>query len=181
MIERFTAKAREAIGLAVDAARELGRSYVGTEHLLLGLLREGSGVAARVLIENGVDEKKVLSLISQLITPDNAIGLAERGTYTPSATRVLENSYREAIRFKAPLIGTEHLLLALIREGDCVASRLLNTMGISAQKLNVDLLVAMGEDAPQAAREEAMNGRSSRGKKETPTLDAYSRDRKSVV
>ncbi len=176
MIERFTAKAREAIGLAVDAARELGRSYVGTEHLLLGLLREGSGVAARVLIENGVDEKKVLSLISQLITPDNAIGLAERGTYTPSATRVLENSYREAIRFKAPLIGTEHLLLALIREGDCVASRLLNTMGISAQKLNVDLLVAMGEDAPQAAREEAMNGRSSRGKKETPTLDAYSRD-----
>ena len=78
MIDRFTAKAKEAIGLAVDAAEELGRSYVGTEHLLLGLLREGSGVAARVLMENGVEEKKVLSLISQLIAPDNTIGLAEQ-------------------------------------------------------------------------------------------------------
>ena len=81
----------------------------------------------------------------------------------------------EAIRFKAPLIGTEHLLLAMIREGDCVAARLLNTMGISVQKLNIDLLVAMGEDAPQSTREEAMSGKT-RGKKETPTLDAYSRD-----
>ena len=175
MIDRFTAKAKEAIGLAVDAAEELGRSYVGTEHLLLGLLREGSGVAARVLMENGVEEKKVLSLISQLIAPDNTIGLAEQENYTPSARRAIENSYREAIRFKAPLIGTEHLLLAMIRDGDCVAARLLNTMGISVQKINVDLLVAMGEDAPSSAREEAANGKSA-GRQETPTLDAYSRD-----
>ena len=175
MIDRFTAKAKEAIGLAVDAAEELGRSYVGTEHLLLGLLREGSGVAARVLMENGVEEKKVLSLISQLIAPDNTIGLAEQENYTPSARRAIENSYREAIRFKAPLIGTEHLLLAMIRDGDCVAARLLNTMGISVQKINVDLLVAMGEDAPSSAREEAANGKST-GRQETPTLDAYSRD-----
>ena len=174
MIDRFTAKAKEAIGLAVDAAEELGRSYVGTEHLLLGLLREGSGVAARVLAENGVEEKKILSLISQLISPDNTIGLAEQENYTPSARRVIENSYREAIRFKAPLIGTEHLLLAMIREGDCVAARLLNTMGISVQKINVDLLVAMGEDAPSSAREEAMGGRDARGRQETPTLDEYS-------
>ena len=175
MIDRFTAKAKEAIGLAVDAAEELGRSYVGTEHLLLGLLREGSGVAARVLMENGVEEKKVLSLISQLIAPDNTIGLAEQENYTPSARRAIENSYREAIRFKAPLIGTEHLLLAMIRDGDCVAARLLNTMGISVQKINVDLLVAMGEDAPSSVREEAANGKST-GRQETPTLDAYSRD-----
>ena len=73
----------------------------------------------------------------------------------PAPDRVIENSYREAIRFKAPLIGTEHLLLAMIREGDCVAARLLNTMGISVQKINVDLLVAMGEDAPSSVREEA--------------------------
>ena len=175
MTDRFTAKAKEAINLSVDAAQELGRSYVGTEHLLLGLIREGSGVAARVLKENGVEESKVLNLISQLIAPDNTIGLAEQEGYTPSARRVIENSYREAIRFKAPLIGTEHLLLAMIREGDCVAVRLLNTMGVSVQKLNMDLLVAMGEDAPQSTREEAMNSKS-RGKRETPTLDAYSRD-----
>ncbi len=175
MTDRFTAKAKEAIHLSVDAAQELGRSYVGTEHLLLGLIREGSGVAARVLKENGVEESKVMELISQLIAPDNTVGLAEQEGYTPSARRVIENSYREAIRFKAPLIGTEHLLLAMIREGDCVAARLLNTMGISVQKLNIDLLVAMGEDAPQSTREDAMSGKS-RGKKETPTLDAYSRD-----
>ena len=175
MTDRFTAKAKEAIHLSVDAAQELGRSYVGTEHLLLGLIREGSGVAARVLKENGVEERKVMDLISQLIAPDNTVGLAEQEGYTPSARRVIENSYREAIRFKAPLIGTEHLLLAMIREGDCVAARLLNTMGISVQKLNIDLLVAMGEDAPQSTREEAMSGKT-RGKKETPTLDAYSRD-----
>ena len=175
MTDRFTAKAKEAIHLSVDAAQELGRSYVGTEHLLLGLIREGSGVAARVLKENGVEEGKVMDLISQLIAPDNTVGLAEQEGYTPSARRVIENSYREAIRFKAPLIGTEHLLLAMIREGDCVAARLLNTMGISVQKLNIDLLVAMGEDAPQSTREEAMSGKT-RGKKETPTLDAYSRD-----
>ena len=175
MTDRFTAKAKEAIHLSVDAAQELGRSYVGTEHLLLGLIREGSGVAARVLKENGVEERKVMDLISQLIVPDNTVGLAEQEGYTPSARRVIENSYREAIRFKAPLIGTEHLLLAMIREGDCVAARLLNTMGISVQKLNIDLLVAMGEDAPQSTREEAMSGKT-RGKKETPTLDAYSRD-----
>ena len=175
MTDRFTAKAKEAIHLSVDAAQELARSYVGTEHLLLGLIREGSGVAARVLKENGVEERKVMDLISQLIAPDNTVGLAEQEGYTPSARRVIENSYREAIRFKAPLIGTEHLLLAMIREGDCVAARLLNTMGISVQKLNIDLLVAMGEDAPQSTREEAMSGKT-RGKKETPTLDAYSRD-----
>ena len=175
MTDRFTAKAKEAIHLSVDAAQELGRSYVGTEHLLLGLIREGSGVAARVLKENGVEERKVMDLISQLIAPDNTVGLAEQEGYTPSARRVIENSYREAIRFKAPLIGTAHLLLAMIREGDCVAARLLNTMGISVQKLNIDLLVAMGEDAPQSTREEAMSGKT-RGKKETPTLDAYSRD-----
>ena len=173
MIDRFTTKARTAINLAEQAAGRLGHSYVGTEHLLLGLLEEGSGVAARVLIENGVREDKVLGLISQLIAPDQAVSVREDGGYTPGARRVLENSYREAVRFKANLIGTEHLLISIIRDNDCVASRLLNTIGVSVQKLYIDVLAAMGEDAP-ANKEELM--KSPKGKGSTPTLDSYSRD-----
>ena len=172
MIDRFTAKARESINLAVQAAEELGHSYVGTEHLLIGLLEEGSGVAARVLSENGVKKEKVIGLVSQLISPDQTVRMEENG-YTPSARRVLENSYKEAVRFKARLIGTEHLLISIIRDNDCVASRLLNTIGISIQKLYIDVLAAMGEDAP-ANKEELLKG--SRTKGSTPTLDSYSRD-----
>ena len=176
MIDRFTAKAREAITLAVNVAESLGHNYVGTEHLLIGLLHEGTGAASKVLAENGVREEKVLELVSQLISPNHSVGMAEQNGYTPSARRVLENSYKEAVRFRAPLIGTEHLLIAMIKEGDCVASRLLNTLGVSVQKLYIDLLSAMGEDAPAGAREELQNARASQGKANTPTLDSYSRD-----
>lgn len=173
MIDRFTAKARNAVNLAVQAAEELGHSYVGTEHLLIGLLEEGTGVAARVLDENGVKVEKVISLVSQLIAPDNTVRMEEETGYTPSAMRVLDNSYKEAVRFKARLIGTEHVLISIIRDNDCVASRLLNTIGISIQKLYVDVLAAMGEDAP-ANREELLKAPKSKGN--TPTLDNYSRD-----
>lgn len=175
MIDRFTEQAKAAISLAVDAAEDLGHSYVGTEHLLIGLIQEGHGVAAKVLEECGVRAEKVIELASQLISPNQPVRLAEQGGYTPSATRVIENSYREAVRFKAPLIGTEHLLIAMIREHDCVAVRLLNTMSISIQKLYVELLSAMGEDAP-AGKEDLQMGKSGKGKSATQTLNAYSRD-----
>lgn len=174
MTDRFTEKAKESINLAVDVAESLGHSYVGTEHLLLGLLQEGTGVAASVLLECGVKAEKVMDLVRQLITPNQSVRVVEPTSYTPSARRVLENSYKEAVRFKAQLIGTEHILIAIIRENDCVASRLLNTMGISIQKLYVDLLAAMGEDAP--AREDMAGPRVTKGKANTPTLDSFSRD-----
>ena len=175
MIDRFTVKAREAIGLAVDAAESLGHNYVGTEHLLIGLLQEGTGVAARVLDECGVKVEKVMELVNQLITPNQTVSTAEQNTYTPRARKVIENSYREAVRFKAPLIGTEHILIAIIRENDCVASRLLNTMGISIQKLYVDLLSAMGEDA-STGREDLQGTRPGKARISTTTLDNFSRD-----
>ncbi len=178
MIDRFTEKARNAIELAADAAEELGHNYVGTEHLLLGLLQEGTGTAARVLKECGVREDRVIELISHLINGNQPVGLAGQNTYTPSARRVIEGSYREAVRFKAPQIGTEHILIAMIRENDCVATRLLNTMGISIQRIYVDLMAAMGEDAA-AGREDTQGGRFAAGarpKTNTPTLDSYSRD-----
>ncbi len=174
MVDRFTEQAREAIQLAVEAAGELGHNYVGTEHLLLGLLRQESGVAARVLDNNGVTADRVQDLVSQLISPNQTVRTDGPTTYTPSAARVLDNSYREAVRFKAPLIGTEHLLISMIRDNDCVASRLLNTLGISIQKLYVELLAAMGEDAPKN-REDFQPSRGAK-KTSTPTLDNYSRD-----
>lgn len=176
MIDRFTAKARTAINLAAEVARELGHSYVGTEHLLIGLIKEGTGVAAKVLQENDVREDKVIDLVSQLISPVTGVSQAEQSGYTPSARRVIENSYKEAVRFRAPLIGTEHILTAMIKESDSVATRLLNTMGVSVQKLYIDLLAAMGEDIPAGTKEEVQSSRMSKGKNGTPTLDNYSRD-----
>jgi len=175
MIDRFTEQAREAISLAVDAAEDLGHNYVGTEHLLMGLIRQGSGVAAKVLGHNGVTAARVAELIDRLISPNHSVRMAEKSGYTPSATRVIENSYREAVRFKAPLIGTEHLLISIIRENDCVAARLLNTMDVSIQKIYMDIVAAMGEDAP-ANREDLSMGRPGKSKASTPTLDNYSRD-----
>lgn len=170
-LERFTPQAREALNLAREAADELGHDSMGTEHILIGLMREGSGVAARVLEECGVEEDKVIELISELLSANTSVRV-EGDVLTPRARKVLENSYYEAARFKAPLIGTEHILIAMIRENDCVATRILNTMGVSVQKIYVDLYAAMGEDAP-AGKEDYQPGKD---RKATPTLDSYSRD-----
>ena len=174
MIDRFTQKAREAIRLAVETSEELSHGYVGTEHLLLGLIKEGTGVAAMVLERHEVTEEKVLSLMERLITPAVPTRMSGSPEYTPGAREMLQGSYEEAVFFKAPLIGTEHILISMIKQGKCTASRLLNTMNISVQKLYVDLMAAMGDDAP-TARDDAM----SRVKKEngsTPNLDNFSRD-----
>ena len=175
MMERYTPQAQEALGLAVGVAETLNHGYVGTEHLLIGLLQEGTGVAAKVLEENGVEEDRVIELVSQLIAPNPTVQTADRTAYTPRARRVIENSYREAVRFKAAQIGTEHIMIAMLREGDCVASRLLNTIGVNIQKLYIDLLAAMGEDAP-AAKDDLQGARAGKRGNATPTLDSYSRN-----
>ena len=174
MMERYTPQAQEALGLAVEVAEGLNHGYVGTEHLLIGLLQEGTGVAAKVLDDNGVEEDRVTQLVSQLIAPNPTIQTTGQTAYTPRARRVIENSYREAVRFKAAQIGTEHILIAILREGDCVASRLLNTIGVSIQKLYIDLLAAMGEDAP--AVKDEIGAKGGRKGNATPTLDSYSRN-----
>lgn len=179
MLDRFTSKAKEAISLAVESAREFNNSYVGTEHLLIGLVQEGSGVAARVLENHGVKESRLIELVSQLIVPDTPVSTADITGYTPRTQRVLENSYREAVRFHAQLIGTEHILISIIKESDSVAARLLNTMNVTVQKVYVDLLVAMGKDTTQFKSEyQNMPGTGQRQKdgSSTPTLNSYSRD-----
>ena len=175
MKERFTNKARQALELAAMEAGEFGHNYVGTEHLLLGLLEEGSGVAAKTLEAHGVTTERVSDLINQLIAPANPVHMMDPGGYSPKARRVLENSYREAAQFKSQLIGTEHILIAMIKEGDCVATRLLNTMNVNIQKLYVDILVTMGQDV-SAYRDAVESTRRRDHGSNTPMLDNYSRD-----
>lgn len=171
----FTKKAEEALQYAAGAAFELGHGSVGSEHLLIGLLRTRDSLASTVLDKNGVEEDKVIEIINQLINPENHVGLSEPESYTPRAARILENARREAKRFGAQLVGTEHMLIGMIKEPESVATRLLNTIGISLQKMYVDLMVAMGEDGNSFKEEVGQNGKA-RKKSQTATLDQYSRD-----
>ncbi|NLP34632.1 MAG: ATP-dependent Clp protease ATP-binding subunit [Clostridiales bacterium] len=176
MYDKFTENAKNAINLARDTAFRLSHNYIGTEHLLMGLLQV-NGVAKKVLGENGVSVEKILELVNQLISPSKGVEMIDAGNFTPRSKRILEQSYKEAARLKASLVGTEHILIALIKEPDCIAIRLLNTLGVNIQKIYIDILAASGIDL-NAAKNEYVAGKSkAKGKASaTPTLDQYSRD-----
>ena len=174
MQPQFTDKAKAALMLAERAAKSLRQSYVGSEHILLGLLRENTGVAATVLQNNGVDVVQLKEMIRDLIAPETSVLIAEQDGYSPRAQGILEEAHRQAERFHSEKTGTEHILLALLKEGENVAVRLLNTLGISIQKLYVDVLVAMGEDG--GLYKEDLGKKQGRKKSGTSTLDQYSRD-----
>ena len=174
MAERYTSQAKEAIRCAEMAAAELSQNYVGTEHLLLGLVQEGSGVAARILENNGITEEKILNLIDQLIVSNYNVAIESKQNYSPLAIGVLQNAYREATRYKSALIGTEHILIAIIKDSACIAHKLLLTMNINIQKIYMEILSAMGEDTERKENYERKQGKSS--SLSTPTLDKYSRD-----
>ncbi|MDO5423907.1 MAG: ATP-dependent Clp protease ATP-binding subunit [Eubacteriales bacterium] len=176
MQEHFTKNARTALDLAAKAAKRCGHSYIGSEHLLLGLLEEGQGTAAIVLTEAGVEEEKVVELISQLIAPTDSVLTASREGYTPRAEAILENSVREAGEFHMEEAGTEHILLTILKDSDCVAARLLHTMGVNLQKLYMAILDTMGIEESMY-KELAMHARNNRNPQgSTATLDQYSRD-----
>ena len=170
----YTDKAKKALNYANRLSRSSGCNYVGTEHILAGLLKEGTGVAAEVLTANNVELEALLKLIDELVAAGEEVTVADRDGYSPRTQMVLDRAREMADRFDSERIGTEHLLLAIIKEGDCAASRLLNTMGANPQKLFVDILAAMGED-PAQYREESQRGRNEEATL-TPTLDQYSRD-----
>ena len=134
---------------ARDIAEELQHNYIGTEHLLLGLIRAEEGLASKVLRQNDITEEQILNLIEQLIN-DSDVMEGEVADYTPRAKRVLECSSREASRLNQTSIGTEHLLIALLREKDCIALRLLNTLGVSIPKIYSELFASMGMDVARA-------------------------------
>ena len=173
----YTKQAQKVIELTTKAARSMHHNYIGTEHLLLGLLKEGSGVAACVLMDAGVEETRLVELIEDLIAPSSDVAVLDRKGYSPRIQHIIETSDQEAVRFDNENIGTEHLLIALLKEADCAGVRLLNTLGVNIQKIYIETLVAMGEDVNRYKEEIAA---SKSGKKKavevTPTLDQYSRD-----
>lgn len=177
MHKPYTKQAQKVIELTTKAARSMHHNYIGTEHLLLGLLKEGCGVAACVLMDAGVEETRLVELIEDLIAPSSDVAVLDRKGYSPRIQHIIETADQEAERFDNENIGTEHLLIALLKAADCAGVRLLNTLGVNIQKIYIETLVAMGEDANRYKEEIAA---SKSGKKKavevTPTLDQYSRD-----
>ncbi len=174
MQPEFTNKAQTALKLAEKCAKQLKQGYVGTEHVLLGLMKEETGVAAKVLHDNGVSFERAVELIRDLIAFEGGVTIKEREGYSPRALKVLEEAAVQAKRFHSKKVGTEHILMALIKEGENVAVRLISTMGVSPQKLYVDVLLAMGADPNLYKEDLAKNKAGTKGK--PSTLAQYSRD-----
>ena len=166
MFERFTEKAIKVIMLAQEEARRLGHNFVGTEQILLGLIGEGTGVAAKVLKSMGVNLKDARIEVEKIIGRGSGF-VAVEIPFTPRAKRVLELSLEEARQLGHNYIGTEHLLLGLIREGEGVAARVLENLGVDLSKVRTQVIRMLGETAEVAA------GSSSPGRNKTPTLDEF--------
>jgi ATP-dependent Clp protease ATP-binding subunit ClpC len=171
MFNKFTERAQKAIALAQEEAKRLNHNYVGTEHLLLGLVSEGEGIAAKALINLGIDLDKLRQKVESLV------GRGEGETalvgITPRTKRVFEISFAEARNLNHNYVGTEHLLLALIREGEGVAARVLKDMGLDFEKISQEVLNLLGN---QQSSENPRAGKTSEKYKNTPTLNKFGRD-----
>ena len=172
MQDRFTQKAQLALKEAAKCARKFHQGYVGSEHILAGLLSDETSVAGKVLRSNGVELPKYMDMIREMISFDTDVVIKEKGIYSPRAEVIIDGAYRMAEKFGQSEVGTEHLLLSILKEGENVAMRLLMTLGVNPQKVYADVLAAIGQD-PALAKEE-MGGKQGKGK--TSMLAAYSRD-----
>ena len=169
MFERFTEKAIKVIMLAQEEARRLGHNFVGTEQILLGLIGEGTGVAAKVLKSMGVNLKDARVEVEKIIGRGSGF-VAVEIPFTPRAKRVLELSLEEARQLGHNYIGTEHLLLGLIREGECVSARVLENLGVDLAKVRTQVIRMLGETAEVSA---GGGGGGAKGSTKTPTLDEF--------
>ena len=170
-MNQFTKQAQQALQLAAEAAEELRHSYIGTEHILLGLRREGSSVAAQVLQSSGIEEQHILDMIEKFLSSDHTVALQDPSGYTPSGKRVMESAMQEAMRAGAALVGTEHILIAILKDSSCIASRIIATLGGNAQRMYQQLTTV--SDA-SLLPEEPQTGNAPAA--DTPTLHQYARD-----
>jgi ATP-dependent Clp protease ATP-binding subunit ClpC len=166
MWEPFTERARRSIVLAQEEAQRLGNNYIGTEHILLGIISEGESLAAKVLESLGVNLSKVRQEVEAIVGRGGQT-VQQEMVFTPRAKRVIELAFEEARQLNHNYIGTEHLLLGLIREGEGVAARVLTNLGVDPAKVRVQTTSLLGAEGQPAA---------PKGKSKTPTLDAYGRD-----
>ena len=167
MTYKFTKKAEQALQIANDIAMELGHNYVGTEHILYGLVKEDSGVASKVLENQNVTPEAVLDKIEELIgvgekIENNAIG------FTPRTKRVIENAFREARRLGSEYIGTEHLLIGIMREADSIAVRIMLDLNVNPQKLYNEIIKVINnyetgdENSKQSSKTSSFNSKIGR-------------------
>lgn len=178
MFERFTEKAIKVIMLAQEEARRLGHNFVGTEQVLLGLIGEGTGVAAKTLKSMGVNLKDARTEVEKIIGRGSGF-VAVEIPFTPRAKRVLELSWDEARQLGHNYIGTEHLLLGLIREGEGVAARVLENLGVDLNKVRSNVVKMLGESkttTTSSSTSSSSSSSSSGGKTKTPSLDEFGRD-----
>ena len=173
MKEQYTDKAKQVLKYAKKISEKLGHSYVGTEHILLGLIKQKESLAGSVLEGFSVDENKVLDYIDQLIAPVELTTLVKKDGYTPRAEKILLDARAEADRFHEKKIGTEHLLIAILKDFECIASKLLKTLNINAREVYSEVLNSMGEEG-KAYKEEL--SKEHQAKEGGSSLENYSRD-----
>ena len=174
--DRFTERAKAAIMKSHEAAAEMGHSYVGSEHLLIGIAREGEGLGAKVLSESGIDAKLLTELVEKFVgrgTP----GAPPQGL-TPRVKRIIELALMDASRLGRNYVGTEHILMGILREADCSGARIITSMGVDLNKLYTDILSAFGmSDYKKRGRDtEAVPAQARARKSDTKVLDQFSRD-----
>ena len=173
MVYKFTNKARKVIEIANDISIEFGHNYIGTEHILYGLVKEGEGIAAKVLINKGITEEKVKTKIEELLGKGDRI--KESLGFTPRTKKVLEKAFLEAKRIGYNYIGTEHLLLAIMKEGDCVATRVIIELNVDIPKIYNEIAKVINEEeADKEIGKDIPRARGSFGT--TSTLNQFGED-----
>ena len=174
MYYKFTARAEKALEYAQEIAMELGHNYIGTEHLLYGLVEEGTGVASKVLQNQGLTSEKVRQAIEEIVGVGEEIEDANQITFTPRSKRVIENAFLEARRLGTEYIGTEHLLIGIMKEGDSVATRIMLEEDVNPSGLYNDLIKVLNEEGEENSETNSPSNKGSYNS--TPTLNQYGSD-----
>ena len=174
MYYKFTARAEKALEYAQEIAMELGHNYIGTEHLLYGLVEEGTGVASKVLQNQGLISENVKQAIEEIVGVGEEIEDTNEISFTPRSKRVIENAFLEARRLGTEYIGTEHLLIGIMKEGDCVATRILLEENVNPQGLYNELVRVLNEEGEESNENKTSSNRGSYNS--TPTLNQYGSD-----
>ena len=173
---RFTARAEKALELANDLALELGHNYIGTEHILYGLCKEGTGVASKVLENQNITDDDVLREIEMLIGVGEPLSENDSLGFTPRSKRIIENSFVEARKLGSEFIGTEHLLIGIMREGDSVAVRIMMDLGVDPRKLYNEIVKVINEDGADANSSREAHSKNDGSFNSTPTLNQFGSD-----
>ena len=176
MMYRFTNRAEKAIEIANDIALELGHNYIGTEHILYGLCKEGTGVASKVLENQNITAEEILQEIENLVGTGEPLNENEPLGFTPRCKRIIENAFIEARKLGSEFIGTEHLLIGIMREGDSVAVRVMMNLNIDPRKLYNEIVKVLNEDGMDSNTARSQSDKNSGSFNSTPTLNQFGSD-----